>query len=209
MRVTCFTFFFILVAVVLHAQTDTSRLQSSVKRSIDSISAKTDSVKKVTPVSIKKVRVLTWQQDTAFNRFFYNKKLLGNKQSVYAINAVRQPAHEDEQFYILAGMLLFAGIIRALFSKYFTTLFQVFFQSSQHQRLSAESFAQDALPAFLMNLFFVFSGGLLITVFIKEDETTQHLSFFLLWLYACAALSVVYVAKSFFITFSLYCFFGQ
>ncbi len=201
MRATYFIFLFVLMSAALYAQTDRVPPKDSVKRNIVPVSGITDSVKKEISVAEKQSRPLTWQQDTAFNHFFHNKKLPKNKQSVFAINAVRQPAHEDDQFYILAGLLLLAGIIRALFPKYFSTLFQIFFQSSQHQRLSAESFAQDALPAFLMNLFFVFSGGLLITVFLKEEEALQRFSFLLLWLYACAALSAVYIAKSFFITF--------
>lgn len=194
-------FFFLLINVALHAQTDSLRLQDSIKNKLTSIAAQADSIKKDSPVVIKKAKALTWQQDTAFNRFFYNKNLPKNKQAVFAINVVRDPAHEDIQFYILAGLLLFAGIVRVLFPKYFTTLFQVFFQSSQHQRLSAESFAHDALPSFLMNLFFVFSGGLLITTLIKENETSQHISFLFLWLYASAALAIVYIIKSVFITF--------
>ena len=117
--------------------------------------------------------------------------------------------HEDKQFYILAGLFLLAGIIRALFPRYFTALFAIFFQSAQRQRQSKENIAKDALPSFLMNLFFVFSGGLLLASFVKGDEVLRRLSFPLLWLYACAALAVVYLLKSLFISFFGWSFAAQ
>ena len=191
---------FLFISTVLHAQTDSLRLHDSVGKKIVSLPQSTSFVKSDLQTVTRKIS-LTWQQDTAFNRFFINKKLPENKQFVYAINAVRQPTHEDEQFYILAGLLLFTGIVRSLFPKYFTTLFQLFFQSSYRQRQSKENIAQDTLPSFLMNLVFIFSSGLLLASFIKGDDISYHIAFPLLWLYTCTALSVIYIAKSFFIVF--------
>ena len=210
MQLKFFLFCFLLVAVVAHAQTDTASTRDTIKNKFAPSSSAADSLQKDSFAVTKKARELTWQQDTAFNKFFYNKKLPKNKQSVYAINAVRKPVHEDEPFYILAGLLLFAGTIRALFPKYFATLFQVFFQSSQHQRYPKESIAQDALPSFLMNIFFVLSGGLLITTFIKSNGGTFHsLSLVMLWLYASAVVAVVYIAKSLFLSFFGWAFGAQ
>lgn len=200
MRVTFLVLLFAIVGTAVHAQTDSLHYIDSVKRN-DTSSAITTIAKTDSLPQFKKPKPLTWQQDTSFNRFFVNKKYPKNKQSVFAINNVRQPANEDEQFYILAGLFLLAGLVRALFPKYFIAIFQIFFQSAQHQRQSKENLAQDVLPSFLMNLLFVFSGGLLLTSFVKADDSLQSISFSLLWLYACAALAVVYIFKSLFISF--------
>ncbi len=180
---------------LLHAQTDSLSYFDSSK---NIATTHNDSVLKPP----EKKAALRWQQDTAFNRFFINKNVPRNKQSVYAINAVRHAAHQDEQFYILAGLLLFTGMVRTLFPKYFTTLFQLFFQSSQRQRQSKENIAHAALPSFLLNLVFIFSGGLLLANFFKDDDFPYHLSFPLLWLFACGALAVIYIVKSLFISFA-------
>ena len=193
MRTTFLVLSIFLVTASLRAQTDSLR-RDSLRATISASTQKHDSLS-----SGPKIKPLTWQQDTAFQKFFINKNYPKNKQSVYAINAVRQPAHEDEQFYILAGLLLFAGIIRALYPKYFTAVFGVFFQSAQRQ--SKENIAQEALPSLLMNLLFVFSGGLLLASFVRGDDILQRFSFPLLWLYSCAALTAIYVVKWLFISF--------
>lgn len=200
MRAKLLVLLFVIVGIAVHAQTDSLHRIDSIKRSDTSLVITTIAKKDSLP-QIKKTKSLTWQQDTSFNRFFINKKYPKNKQSVFAINDVRQPAHEDEQFYILAGLFLLAGIIRALFPKYFVAIFQIFFQSAQHQRQAKENLVQDVLPSFLMNLLFVFSAGLLLASFAKTDDSWQPVSFPLLWLYACAALAVVYIFKSLFISF--------
>ena len=201
MAAKCFVIFWLLISTTLYGQTDSLRQTDTAKNNIIPSATATSIKKDSVVVPVHKVNALTWQQDTAFNRFFFNKKLPKNKQSVYAINVVRQPAHEDEQFYILAGLLLFTGIVRAAFPKYFITIFQLFFQSAQRQRQSKENIAQDVLPSFLLNLIFIFSGGLLLTAFIKNNDFLRPIPFLLLWMYACAALSVVYIVKSLFITF--------
>lgn len=195
-------FLFIILAVSLqaHAQKDSLRTTDSAHGRSATASPATDTVKADPAKAIATEPALTWQQDTAFNRFFINKKFPKDKQSVFAINAVRQPLHEDGQFYMIIGLLCFAGIIRALFPKYFNTLLQSFFRSQQRQKYIKENAAQDAFPSFLLNLLFAGSGGLLLAVFIREDDVFRYISFPLVWLYAGAALAAVYLVKSFFIT---------
>ncbi len=151
-------------------------------------------------IHINKIIPLTWRQDTAFNKFFINKNIPRNKQSVYAINIVRQPVNADQQFYILAGLLLFTGIVRAAFPKYFSNVFRLFFQSSQRQKQSKDNITQDALPSFFLNVIFILSGGLLLASFIRNDSFFVTLFFPLLWLYTCSALAVIYIIKSLFIS---------
>lgn len=196
-------FFAVAMTSLLYAQSDSLRSTNTARQAAVPVAAMpadsvavSDSVAMVPPV-----KKLNWQQDTAFTRFFINKNLPKNQQSIFAINAVRRPVQQDEQFYILAGLLLFTGIVRAAFPKYFSTLFQSFFQTAQHQRQSKENITQDALPSFLMNFVFILSGGLLLAVLVGADVGLSHIPFPLLWLYASGALAVVYIVKSLFILF--------
>lgn len=190
---------FLFLCPLLHAQTDSVRLADSTLTNHSDTSSASDTAKRDTLVAAPKMILLNWQQDTAFNRFFINYNLPRNKQSVFAINAVRRPAQQDEQFYILAGLLLFTGIIRAAFPKYFASLLQSFLQSSQRQ--SKESNAQDVLPSFLMNIVFVLSAGLLLAAFVKGDDFAYRIPFALLWVYASGVLAIIYIVKTLFISF--------
>ena len=195
----CLLLFALIFCTALYSQSDvTGRKDSATAATLpvsDTVTAGKDSL-----LLTKKIAPLSWTQDTAFNRFFINRNVPVNKQSVYAINAVRRPQNADEQFYILAGLLLFTGAVRALFPKYFSNLFQQFLQSSQRHKQSKESLTQDTLPSFLMNIVFVLSGGLLLATFFRTDFSFKNSSFVLIWLYACAALAVIYLAKSLFIS---------
>lgn len=199
MKVYSLLFSFIF-CVVLYAQRDTLRNTNSASAATILTTGDTIGVRKDSISPVKTIIPLHWEQDTAFNRFFINRNVPKNKQSVYAINAVRQPENADEQFYILAGLLLFTGLVRALFPKYFSNLFQQFLQSSQRHKQSKESLTQDTLPSFLMNIVFVLSGGLLLATFFKIGFSFKTTSFVLLWLYACTALAVIYLVKSLFIS---------
>ncbi|MEO7444622.1 MAG: DUF4271 domain-containing protein [Ferruginibacter sp.] len=62
-------------------------------------------------------------------------------------------------FYALAGLVLFLGILKTVFSKYFVTLFQVFFNSSLRQSQLTDQLMQSRLPSLFLNLLFVVSAA--------------------------------------------------
>lgn len=161
----------------------------------------TKTLKKDSVVKAKPTRKLTWVQDTAFNKYFKNPYPKAKQQAVYMISKTRQAANKDVLFYILAGLFLFLAIIRAGFPKYFQNIFRLFFQSAYRQKQSKESLLQDNLPSFLLNIVFILSAGLFIALLSYTSARLQQFSFWLLWLYICAVLAIIYVGKYLFISF--------
>ena len=74
--------------------------------------------------------------------------------------SVRAPQSDESIFYLMAALLFFLGLLRTIFSRYFSTLFRVFFNTSLRQNQLTDQLEQATLPSLLFNVFFVFSGGL-------------------------------------------------
>jgi len=66
----------------------------------------------------------------------------------------------DAVFYLLAGLIFLVGIIKFFFSRYFTNLFRVFFNTSLRQSQLADQLLQAKLPSLFFNAFFIISGGI-------------------------------------------------
>src|SRR6218665_576106 len=71
----------------------------------------------------------------------------------------RHPANKNAVFYLLAGILLFFGILKTVFDKYFSTLFRVFFNSSLRQSQLTDQLMQAGVPSMFFNLLFVMVAG--------------------------------------------------
>lgn len=71
----------------------------------------------------------------------------------------RHPTNKNAVFYLLAGILLFFGIIKTVFDKYFSTLFRVFFNSSLRQSQLTDQLMQATVPSMFFNLLFVVVAG--------------------------------------------------
>ncbi|MDB5201608.1 MAG: hypothetical protein JWQ27_1017 [Ferruginibacter sp.] len=85
-----------------------------------------------------------------------------NSRSTPVSLAVRPVKHSDDTayFYIIAGLVLFLAILRTAYSKYFTNMFRVFFNSSLRQSQLTDQLVQDKLPSLLFNILFVVMAGL-------------------------------------------------
>lgn len=69
---------------------------------------------------------------------------------------------EDSLFYILMALVLFFGIVKATYPKYFSNLFRVFFNTSLRLSQLTDQLVQDQLPSLLYNSFFVINAGLFV-----------------------------------------------
>lgn len=125
------------------------------------------------------------------NRFLNSK---GTPVSVYQNR--RQPVSDNNTFYLLAGLLLFFGIIKTVFDKYFSTLFRVFFNSSLRQGQLTDQLMQAKLPSLLFNMLFVFSAGMYV-YFLLRNHFMQPAQTFNWWLllFSIAAFVAVYSIK--------------
>jgi hypothetical protein len=82
----------------------------------------------------------------------------------------------DLIFYILAALIFCMGLIRLYFSRYFTNLFRVFFNTSLRQSQLADQLLQAKLPSLFFNAFFIISGGIYIYILLQQYQliTGQH-----------------------------------
>lgn len=70
-----------------------------------------------------------------------------------------QAPNKDELFYIICATLLFLGILRVSFPKYFSDLFNVFWRSTRQKQIR-DQLLQAGMTTLLFNIFFVFSLSL-------------------------------------------------
>ena len=77
-------------------------------------------------------------------------------------------------FYVIAGLLLFLGIMKTLYSRYFNTLFRVFFNTSLRQNQLTDQLEQAKIPSLLFNIFFVLSAGLYLYLLVGYYGATTN-----------------------------------
>ncbi len=117
------------------------------------------------------------------------------------VDSFKQAVPKQSFFYILASLLFFLGLIRTIFSRYFSTLFRVFFNNSLRQNQLTDQLEQATLPSLLFNLFFVFSAGLYI-YFVQQHFSEKHNTINWNFLGIClTAVAVCYVVKYFSLLF--------
>jgi Domain of unknown function (DUF4271) len=121
---------------------------------------------------------------------------------VYQLDNRRQHENKDYLFYGFAVVLLLLGFLRVLFNKYFVGLFQQFFQTAIKQRQIKDQLLQSPLPSLLLNIMFVFIGGIYLSYIIKRLSQNNQTNGWLLMFGCMAGLAVVYGLKFFFLQFS-------
>lgn len=107
----------------------------------------------------------------------------------------KTPNNNEPFFYLLATLLFFLGLLKTVFSKYFSTLIRVFFNTSLRQNQLTDQLEQAKLPSLFFNAFFVFSGGLYI-YFLHQyfSKKTNELNWNFL-ANCTAALAFIYLVK--------------
>jgi hypothetical protein len=101
----------------------------------------------------------------------------------------------DAIFYLLAGLIFLIGIIKFFFSRYFTNLFRVFFNTSLRQSQLADQLLQAKLPSLFFNAFFIISGGV-YTYFLLTQYGLIKGAYNWMLLGACVVtLAIIYVVK--------------
>ncbi|MBS1743203.1 MAG: DUF4271 domain-containing protein [Bacteroidetes bacterium] len=122
---------------------------------LDSI--RNDSLKKVNTknASLKHVRKqLTLNEIIKANQF-----LNAGGTPVNYIESQRKFISKDAVFYILATLMLFLGILKVAYPRYFGNLVRVFFNTSLRQGQLTDQLLQAKLPSLLFNIFFILVAG--------------------------------------------------
>jgi len=98
-------------------------------------------------------------------------------------------------FYVIIALLMIFALLKLAFAKYFNDLFKVFFRTTLKQRQIKEQLMQTPLPSLVFNGFFIASAGLYINFLLHYYQFTPVDNFWLLYLYCCVGLSVIYLVK--------------
>lgn len=115
---------------------------------------------------------------------------------------VRNPKDSDALFYIILGVVIFFGIIRRVYSRYFHTLFRVFFNSSLRQSQLTDQLLQSKLPALFYNLLFLFTAGLYAYLLLNNSGNQTGLINWTLLGLCLAAVGIIYAGKYIVLSFS-------
>ncbi len=166
----------------------------------DSVTAKVkDSLQAALPPPPAKP--LRWEDDTVFAKLLTFPHAEAGKQLPVNEGQWRNPEGKEQLFYILAGLVCFAAVVKAAYPKYFQDIFRLFIQTSRRQKQTPEQIVQGYVPGFLFNILFFIAGGMLITLYgLKMGYIKGPV--WLLTLYSAGILGVVYLFKYAIIVFA-------
>jgi hypothetical protein len=157
-----------------------------------------DSIAKT--IVIQKPKLPTNDTST-YAAIMYHQYIPYNVAPVFRVTQYRNEESTDYLFYALLGILTIVAFIRVTFPKYFQSLFQLFLQTSFRQKQTKEQLLQDNLASLLMNLVFILSVGMFITLLASRYKWV-HIDFWPTYLYCCSLLLIIYAVKYLFLRFS-------
>lgn len=133
---------------------------------------------------------------TPLQQLLADNKYLNSKSEPVSL-AIKQriPVKENTVFYILAGLLFFFGIIKSVYSRYFSTLFRVFFNSSLRQSQLTDQLMQAKLPSLFFNLIFLIAASLYVYFLLQKINFKSNEFNWMLLLACLAAFGIIYAGK--------------
>ena len=159
-----------------------------------------DSSVKIKIFTVAEVAVKKKLYDAVLDsNIFLNSK--GNPQALGGV--IKKHKKSENSFYIFAILFLLVGLLRTIFSRYFTTMFKVFFNTSLRQNQLTDQLEQAALPSLLFNIFFVFSIGFYIYANYAHFKMNHY---FINWMYV--VICIVSVAVCYLVKFVSLLFIG-
>jgi Domain of unknown function (DUF4271) len=101
----------------------------------------------------------------------------------------------DVFFYFLLLLVLLLALLRFFYSRYFNTLFRVFFNTSLRQSQLTDQLLQAKLPSLLFNVFFVLSTGSYIYFLLQHYKVIDGYQQWFFWWLSIVAVAVIYFTK--------------
>jgi hypothetical protein len=156
----------------------------------DSTSNSKDTLQQVTALQITNQYQQAWQTLLVQNKFL-------NSSGTPTALVVKQKKYTDNNgiFYLISSLLLLLALLRFFFSRYFSTLFRVFFNTSLRQSQLTDQLVQAKLPSMLFNLFFALSGGIYIYFVFHQYKYAIHIYPLKVMAACILVLIVVYTIK--------------
>ncbi|MEO8769269.1 MAG: DUF4271 domain-containing protein [Ferruginibacter sp.] len=171
-----FLLFIFLLPVCVQAQqadsltklNDTAHVNNLDVDSLHKDSLQKDSIQIASlPVNQKKYNELN---DILKENIFLNTY----SKSVSKIETPKEYISKDLVFYILAALLLFLGILKVSWPRYFSNLVRVFFNTSLRQGQLTDQLLQARLPSLFFNLFFVLLSGWYLYLLLNHFKKTTY-----------------------------------
>ena len=186
--------------------TDSLKSDSSFKKAASanttikdtSLVTGTDSLKKIGTDSTSAIIIKT-KKDTLVKAIIKAVRPVIKLQGMAGSERVNQTT--DLVFYILIFIIFFLALIKQSFPKYFNSIFSLSFQATFRQTQTRQQMSQNFFPAFMLNVLFILSGGLFITLVAGFYKWTI-IPFWQLFIYSTTILGMIYSIKYFVILFT-------
>ena len=119
--------------------------------------------------TVDSTKLATTLQDFRLKELLKDNFLLNFKASPQAqVQQLKKGRQHFYFFYLLLGLGLFLGIVRAINGRYFNTLFRVFFNTSLRQSQLTDQLEQAKLLSLFYNIFFSINLGLFIYLLVEN-----------------------------------------
>lgn len=205
-RTTLMLLLLMVKSLSIFAQNDSIQAGTTeIKRA--SAVAKFANSNKKTPNKVDTVKKIAAQllpltnTDSAYKKFMLQPHLPTAAKPVWMIIDYKQKESKDMYFYLLLSITAFLAFVRMFFPKFYKALFELFFQTSMRQKQYRDQLQQDYVASFLINLLFIISTGLFLTL-VALHYSLVPLSFWSIYGYSTLLLTLVYTGKSLFLSFA-------
>lgn len=133
---------------------------------------------------------------TPLQKLLTQNKYLNSKTTAVSL-AVRpkKTFTQNALFYLLATLILFFGIIRTVYERYFSTLFRVFFNSSLRQSQLTDQLLQSKLPSLFFNLVFLMASGVYVYLILQSLSAGRDKINWVMLASCVAAFLLIYLFK--------------
>ncbi len=115
---------------------------------------------------------------------------------------IKKNNHKELYFYVICFLFLLLGIFKTFYSRYFNTLFKVFFNTSLRQNQLTDQLEQAKLPSLIFNGFFIVTGGFYLYYLIRLFSSMPTQSNTYLLFLCIASVGICYTVKYFSILFT-------
>ena len=188
-----------LVTAAVHAQQQDSLLPVAYSSSQDSLikidTAYSDSAKQLIENNSKVYIAVQKSNEPGLKGLLHENYFLNSSADPVKLMQLPRNYHSrDATFYALAIILLFFGILRVTYSRYFSNLIRVFFNTSLRQGQLTDQLIQAGLPPLLFNLFFMVISGWYIYLLLGHSGKIPDNNWRVL-LVCIGGLSVIYIIK--------------
>lgn len=128
--------------------------------------------------------------------FKLQNRLLNSNSSPVSLSVhFKKDNNKDSLFYVVAGILLVLASLKYFYSRYFTNLFRVFFNTSLRQSQLTDQLLQAKFPSLVFNVFFILSGGFYTYILLLHYKWINEENKWIMMASLIALLGLIYLIK--------------